>query len=173
MLHVEVDATPFDMLGNLYRAGKELPPYPDKAFEAFMTGAPAGNSNAMNKAARCPCDGFDADRDIDEAHHRVLTAAAAGIPFAPLRRQRARIDSNEIEDALCRLDRAVRAGSRDAHRDIAMPVEPDAATRAHAHRSMAGEPSTSAREPSPLERQRALLWIEKWRHRDVVGSPLP
>lgn len=115
----DIDYAAFDMLGNLYRNATDLPPHPEKAFAAFMSGALLGNSNAMNNVARCYREGWGVEADPIAAMNWLLNAAALDNPWALLRLGRGAVADGEHDTARTWLERAVQAGSHEASEVLA------------------------------------------------------
>lgn len=113
---VEIDVNPaaFDMLGNLYEHGADFPSHPDKAFDAFMTGALLGNGNAMNNVARCLRNGYGTPPDPVQAENWLRCAAASDNPYALLRLGQRHLDEGDQILARYWLTRALAMGAEEA-----------------------------------------------------------
>lgn len=115
-----VDLVAFDMQGNLYRTGQaDLPRDPEKAFEAYLTGALLGSGNALNNVARCYREGDGIAADAVQATNWLLHAAALENPWALLRLGRTAARDGQLDAARHWLGRAARAGSSDAEKALA------------------------------------------------------
>jgi TPR repeat protein len=109
------------MRGNLYRTGQsDLPRDPEKAFEAYLSGALLGSGNAMNNVARCYRQGDGVAADAMQARSWLLHAAALENPWALLRLGQTAARDDNLDVARRWLTRAVRAGSRDAETALAV-----------------------------------------------------
>jgi hypothetical protein len=110
----QVDVVAFDTLGNEYRTGRDLPNRPDKAFEAYRTGALLGHGNAMNNVARCYREGLGVGVDPVAARNWLLNAAAVGNPWALSRLGKEALAAGDAALAAGWLERAAAAGNREA-----------------------------------------------------------
>lgn len=109
-----VNPEAFDMLGNQFGAGGDLPSRPVRAFAAYLTGALLGSGNAMHNLARCYREGLGVAADPYAAGNWLLYAAALQSPWALLRLGRAASAAGDHAAAIAWLERAAEAGSDDA-----------------------------------------------------------
>ena len=129
-----LNAEAFDMLGNAYRSGRDLPNRPDKAFEAYLTGALLGHGNAMNNVARCYREGLGVRADPVAARNWLMNAAAVGNPWALVRLGTEALRAGDAA-ATGWLTRAAAAGNREAAQLLETGAGAETGTEAGARKS--------------------------------------